>query len=342
MSHYVDFICLYESAQGFDTSYSEAAHKSLKDFFRRTNKRSEFEVQILHYNTRQQNMVAMGDVLLFTQSQPRSQADVDSEVQVTKPTRDPVNLTKLRFPCGKHSEAEMLVRWMKVKYWRTARDMDAAVGIPCFLDALAVFVWESRRKKAGVATAPHLIDHLEPNVAGCLKNCYVSLHNSMSCWERDGKDNNASKKLVERHAYCSPRWQRRNCWRRDCVWVQEHASDPTFTKDCPEALSGRLLGRLQLIVTVVDVTKRVHATHGMFKVERWPVAASRHPCNLGSTRFYEIPIIISCAHLVLTDDSASKFYVNSWVNWEAYNSIYDPGFLENNRRAAINLAKTFR
>ena len=53
MSHYVDFIRLYGSAQSYDTSYSEAAHKTLvKDFFQRTNKKPGYELQILHHNTR--------------------------------------------------------------------------------------------------------------------------------------------------------------------------------------------------------------------------------------------------------------------------------------------------
>ena len=76
MSHYMDFICLYGSAQGFDTSYSEAAHKTLvKDFFNRTNKNPGYEIQILHHNTRRQNMAAITDDLLFTQTLPQSQTD---------------------------------------------------------------------------------------------------------------------------------------------------------------------------------------------------------------------------------------------------------------------------
>ena len=59
MSHYVEFIRLYGSAQGFDTSYSEAAHKTLvKEFFNRTNKNPGYEAQVLLHNTRRQHMAA--------------------------------------------------------------------------------------------------------------------------------------------------------------------------------------------------------------------------------------------------------------------------------------------
>ena len=131
-------------------------------------------------------------------------------------------------------------------------------------------------------------------------------------------------------------------------------------------LSGRLLGQLQLIVTVVDSVRqdsrgkaprytgalielfkwrnggRVHATHGMFEVEKWPASSSGSLRNLGPLRFYPISTVINTAHLVPTNVSASKFYVNNWVNWEAYNTIYDPDFLDTNRQAAVKLARSFK
>ena len=116
MSHYVDFIRLYGSAQGYDTSYSEAAHKTLvKEFFHRTNKNPGYEVQILHHNTRRQNVAAMKDVLLYTQSRPQSQADRDNQTQVTKPTREQRDLTMLEIPCSKEDQARMDEEWVDLK-----------------------------------------------------------------------------------------------------------------------------------------------------------------------------------------------------------------------------------
>ena len=74
----------------------------------------------------------------------------------------------------------------------------------------------------------------------------------------------------------------------------------------------------------------VHDTHGMFEVEKWPVSILEHSRNLGPLRFYKIPTVISCAHLVPADILANKLYVNNWVNWESYNTIYDSDFLDNN------------
>ena len=174
-------------------------------------------------------------------------------------------------------------------------------------------------------------------------------------------------KLVERHAYCSPAWQNQDRWRRDCVWVQGHGmSNKMLIEERPKVLCGWLLGQLQLIVTVINSMQRdgndralrytgalielfkwrnrgqVHPTYGMFEVERWPSNGSTQPCNLGAVRFYKIPTVIHCAHLVPADALASKFYVNNWVNWEAYNTIYNPDFLDSNHRAAVKLVKSFK
>ena len=256
MSHYADLICLYGSAQGYDTSYSKVAHKTLvKEFFHQTNKNPGYKVQILHNNTRRQNVAAMKDVLLYIQSQPQSQADWDDQMQVTKPTREQRDLTMLGIPCSEEDQARMDEERVDVKCWRTARNIGTALGIPSFLDALAVFVRESQKKRDSVATPPHLVDRLEADSAWA-GDCFVSLHNSVLCWKRDGRDNKASDKLVKQHAYCSPRWRGQNRWRQDCVWMQEHASDQTFIQQRPEVLSGQLLGQLQLIVAVVDLVKR--------------------------------------------------------------------------------------
>ena len=148
--------------------------------------------------------------------------------------------------------------------------------------------------------------------------------------------------------------------------MQEQASDQTFIQHRPKVLDGRLLGQLQLIVTVVDPKRqndknkalkytealielfkwrnggRVNDTHGMFEVKKWPVSSSKHPRKLGPLRFYKIPTVISCAHLVPANALATEFYVNNWVNWESYNTIYDPDFLDSNHRAAVKLAKSFK
>lgn len=362
MTHYVQFIRLYGSAQGYDTSYSEALHKVLvKEFFARTNKNAGFETQILQHNVRRHNMTAMEDVLHYTATSQESQADVDARVHLTKATRDPVDLTSLQIPYDSEVEDELAGYKLKLNCWRRAKDVQSVVQIPDFIDALAVFVRESRKKFDGHMPVGDETDRREPS-ATWVEDYYISLHGSISCWERDGKDSNSTDTLVERHARCSPAWRGiPNNWRRDCVWVQEHLPGQMASNHANEPLEihqTRRLGKLQLIVAVLEPTRQgrqgkplkytgalielfrwrlggqVHKTHGMFEVERQPPTVSANPRNLHAFRFYEIPTIIHCAHLVPTNSTNQIFYVNSWINWEAYNTVYDKEFLESNMQAA--------
>ena len=140
----------------------------------------------------------------------------------------------------------------------------------------------------------------------------------------------------------------------------------SFQEHRPDVLRGRLLGQFQLIVTVIDPLRRdtrdkplrytsafielfkwrnqgrVHETHGMFEVERWPINNARKSRILNARRFYEIPTIMHCAHVVPAAESSSVFYVNNWINWEAYNTIYDPGFLSKNYRVATKSSKNLK
>lgn len=80
----------------------------------------------------------------------------------------------------------------------------------------------------------------------------------------------------------------------------------------------------------------------MFEVGRWPANTSGQPRTLGAKRFYEILTVIHCAHLIPIDASNSVFYVNNWINWEAYNTIYGPDFLALNHREAVRLGELLR
>lgn len=86
----------------------------------------------------------------------------------------------------------------------------------------------------------------------------------------------------------------------------------------------------------------MHNTHGMFEVEKWPASSSSCSRNLGPLKFYETQSVINCAHLIPADVLGTRFYVNNWASWEAYNTIYNPDFLESNRQTTARLARQFK
>ncbi|KAN0071144.1 hypothetical protein V8E54_010575 [Elaphomyces granulatus] len=75
------------NADGVDTSHSEVGHKHLvKENFARTNKRDDFEEQIIHHITRQINAKAMDEILLQRHTNTHMDIDRQLEAKVTRPS----------------------------------------------------------------------------------------------------------------------------------------------------------------------------------------------------------------------------------------------------------------
>ena len=77
---------------------------------------------------------------------------------------------------------------------------------------------------------------------------------------------------------------------------------------------------------------QVNKTHGMSEVREWPSTASYRATKLQSVRVYELAHIVKAVHLVPADLPESevdppRYFVNNWVDWESYNTIYDADFL---------------
>jgi len=242
------------------------------------------------------------------------------------------------------------------------------------LDALAVFIRECRNKEGGVVVLPHLIDRRERD-ASWVKSIGVQVHGSITCWKPDGKDSNDLQKLTEECVRCSPNWQGKKLWRRDYVWMQEYTEEITRGS----VLGGRRLGELQLIISVQDPERsrmiadddgisrkksavytgalldrlqvlnsgQPHEIHGMVEARRCPCRrtlsetcwSSSRKRNLGCRSFYPLENVIRSAHVIPTSAEHESFYVNNYIDWDQYNTLYDPNFLQNGKRLAKQLAR---
>ena len=93
ITHMSDFIREYGSAPSINSDQGETAHKfSIKDFLSRTNKNHGYNKQILLHNIRQQNILTINDILLYTRSQKITQADEDKYLQVNIIYKQPTDL----------------------------------------------------------------------------------------------------------------------------------------------------------------------------------------------------------------------------------------------------------
>jgi hypothetical protein len=56
--------------------------------------------------------------------------------------------------------------------------------------------------------------------------------------------------------------------------------------------------------------------------------------NLEINRFYTVTNIIRSTHVVFND--RDFYYVNNYINWKIYNTMYDKIFLKNEIKRAMN------
>ncbi len=93
MLHYANFIRRFGSADGVDTSHSEAGHKYyLKAFYSQTNKRETYLDQIFAHNIQRQNELAMSSLLLYKSTAAALQGKGSIQVYRTR-TSHKVDLT---------------------------------------------------------------------------------------------------------------------------------------------------------------------------------------------------------------------------------------------------------
>ena len=113
--------------------------------------------------------------------------------------------------------------------------MTTLIEVDDFVDALAVFVRESRKRLANIAATNASIDRRESD-SSWAADLPVALHPSLRCWRRQGKDSDDLEQLTTELVRCSPAWGNSREWRRDYVWVQEHSPSGN------SALEGRRVG----------------------------------------------------------------------------------------------------
>ena len=123
--------------------------------------------------------------------------------------------------------------------------MAIQLEIKDFIDALAVFVRESRKRFDGVPIMNASTVRRESD-SSWVEGMLVALHPSIRCWRRKGSDSSDLELLTKEYVRCKQFWQRGNEWRRDYVWVQDTKVDDG------SPLGSRKIGQVQTIITVID------------------------------------------------------------------------------------------
>ena len=363
LSHYTDFIRYYGSLVNYNSSTQENFHKILlKEYYDRTNKQDNYEEQILKHNTRRVNVQAMQGIISFRSTMrtiDENHSSLDSRSNKLSPTMD---LTD--YPLTDASRIRLQDLGLSQRSWRLVADIASRLSIDGLIEAVAIFVQEHRARRGPTddrevsASSSHGRVHKD-NLSG-FANLPMQLHSSLSCYKFDGKDTRDPNKRTKEIIRCSEDWRNSGSPRCDFVWVQEYGCLDKSTSEV-EQIQGRMIGRSILFITVKDVEcepgpdgqvpryygtilsmmrlrnkGRAHAIHGMIEFEDSPVPEHTAPKTgrNGKIRCYDIQTVHRSVHAVPArlDDNNRLWYVNNFIDWDSYNTLFNSDWREENKR----------
>ncbi len=359
MIYYANFIHWYDVINNVNMKYEKICYKHLiKKFFDCTNKYDTFLNQLIHYNTRHLNLLAMKNILLYEKTKFIQVKKNVMSAMITIFCRV-IDLSKLSISVFHAQCYQILDARLDSKKWCLASTLMKNLNIFEFLNVLTVFIREFRNVIDEIQVFNHNLDKRVKNAVNA-KSCFITIHDSFIYWKWDEKNKNDLNSLIKDRVICVLNWQKSEKWRCNCVLIQESSAS---SNDSSDTLNDCLSEWLQLIISVIDwfqqddrncFLKYINAfidllkswnkntqqkVHEMMKIEHWSKQIFKNSHFIDDRRFYNMSTILQSLHVMSTITKQKKveqrdfFYINNFVDWDIYNIFYDKDFLTNETRA---------
>lgn len=366
LTHIPDLFRRYGSSRGTSTCQFEAQHRHLvKRFFGRTNMRESATVQLLEHNTRHTKTMVVQDEARAEELISMPSISPPDEIVAT--LTEPMKLSKLGWPqlqSGHHYQA-LLDHGLNPATFLPLSVVVAHLKVPQLFDAVKSIVIASRSKASrsnGIDKMDLTNDDGETSES---KSWFVRVHSSVKCPPNEVKlDNSAGDKVVR--AYCSPNWQKSGTWKRDHIWLREQrAMTGTAIRGRPEYLNGKVIGHIQLMMTVLDPDmlrergKRVYYPcvfvkllqplwqgtvndiHGMVELSELETFSFGGSISHSQYQAYAIDAVIRPAHVVPTG-RPGRFYLNHYVDVDQYTEFDKASNQVDDMRMVEDIAQRWR
>ncbi len=191
----------------------------------------------------------------------------------------------------------------------------------------------------------------------------MCVHESLKCWKQSKKNIQNLEELIEERVYCTLNWQRKGgLWRHDCVLVQKQSED---TETALSTLNDQLSDKLRIIISVVDSLQEngwgklkqytgalvdlfksmnkgcSHGVHGIIELSDWPAHVFNNPWFIEDWRFYTMSTVLWSVHIISASlkkrqrIKGTMYYLNNFIDWDSYNSIYKKDFLTKGTNVAL-------
>ncbi|KAI8940000.1 hypothetical protein NX059_003723 [Plenodomus lindquistii] len=368
LTHWRYFIQSRGSPDGYDTGPNgEAPHNYLlKEMYKLTNRR-EFLTQLGRLNSR---MIAVQSTnALFTMAssiETTAATQQFEDVRLTIPTAA-VEPTSLGWGMGRAFSK----RWNRVRVlptakgtWLSIAEVTKESGIVDLPTILYEFV-DSQTHTLASQDSPLMTKEAS---SGCrtitrpawADTAMLEIHPSLTCWRREGKHATDTEHLTKQFLRSRP-WGQSQEWRRDFVIANEfgYRTGPTpHPRDASQRLYGKTVGQLDLIFTiriesagivgdhghahtftgaVLDRLKQVnqgrpHCVHGMIELEKAHTMADTNRGTLGSRKAFSMSAIWRGVHIVPAATGSKRVFINNYIDFELYNTLYSPSFQKDGER----------
>ena len=83
---------------------------------------------------------------------------------------------------------------------------------------------------------------------------------------------------------------------------------------------------------------QVYEIYGIIELEKMRALTMENSRNLGAHWIIEISLILCSAHLIPKDQDKFMFYDNNYIDWDQFNWLYDPNWIEKGIRNADAVA----
>ena len=143
---------------------------------------------------------------------------------------------------------------------------------------------------------------------------------------------------------------------RDNVWIQKSESKKDYQNNKLMKSSEKCVEQVQIIIIILDYQrlnfkkwsqrytetlfklkhwinkKATHSVHDMHEVKNFSSNTFQNSRLLNSCHFYDLLHIIRSAHLVSANQMHIRFYVNNFIDWNQYNTVYDSNFMTSDKQ----------
>ena len=221
---------------------------------------------------------------------------------------------------------------------------------------MTVFIREKRKTINDESTIVENEQYKQEINSNWVKNYFIGVHKFIICWKRKHKDFTNLNFLSEKKVRCVSHWREKNKWRKNCVWIQKTDSNNNYKTTDFVKNNDRRVRWLKFIIIIFN-HKRIKADgrsceyiktfierlnwvtdeksniiYDIFEARVSSKNKSKKLKKLNHRRFYDLCNIIRNVHLISTNQSCMRFFVNNFIDWNQYNTIFDFEFIRNEIR----------